>query len=218
MTQKEKYLILRDISARLPYGLWVYSKSEFIPRQCVQINTEYQPTLTIKLDKVDGKYIYETGKIEEYKPYLRPMSSMTDEEIGELQKLNSGLVWRKDMLRDVILSVWYLPDAIDWLIENHFDYNDLIEKGLALEAPEGMYDKANGPISWKYYPKEFSSYKEYASYLKDNGLAYVVPEDPDSIITIEGADYKMIPCESKDNTCMSCDYFWVHKCCKLDIC
>ena len=79
-------------------------------------------------------------------------------------------------------------------------------------------NKVKCPESWNYYPKEFSSYEEYVSYLKDNGLAYEVPEDPDSIITIEGTDYKMVQREFEDNTCLNCDYFWVHKRCKLDIC
>ena len=61
------------------------------------------------------------------KPYLRPMSSMTEEE-----KLEYVIAWDSRQP--------YLPtEAMDWLNEYHFDYRDLIEKGLALEAPEGMY-------------------------------------------------------------------------------
>ena len=71
-------------------------------------------------------------KGEYIKPYLRPMSSMTKEELKEFQKL-----------RDIIPLDW-LPFAHDWLLAHHFDYRGLIEKGLALEAPKGMYN-----IKWK---------------------------------------------------------------------
>ena len=78
--------------------------------------------------------------IEEIKPYLRSLSSMTEEEKKCLQELSSGLAFRADLLNNVILDIWYRTDAIDWLIAHHFDIRGLIEKGLALEAPEGMYD------------------------------------------------------------------------------
>ena len=61
--------------------------------------------------------------VEDVKPYLRPMSSMTEEEYQE---------FGYDVLR-------YTPRELDWLNEHHFDYRGLIEKGLAIEAPEGMY-------------------------------------------------------------------------------
>ena len=61
-------------------------------------------------------------------PYLRPMSNMTEEEkkvYKEISVCLCGEIVAKTM--------------IDWLNEHHFDYRGLIEKGLALEAPEGMY-------------------------------------------------------------------------------
>ena len=69
-------------------------------------------------------------------PYLRPMSSMTDEEKEEFENLLEGIV-------DGI-ERWDKPDLCeeyDWLTERKFDYRGLIEKGLALPAPEGMYKK-----------------------------------------------------------------------------
>ena len=62
-------------------------------------------------------------KVEILEPYLRPMSSMSEEEYQE---------FGYDVLR-------YTPREFDWLNAHHFDYRGLIEKGLALEAPEGMY-------------------------------------------------------------------------------
>ena len=58
------------------------------------------------------------------KPYLRPMSSMTEDEGVELD--------------NTVIMGNYGDDA-DWLNAHHFDYRGLIKKGLALEAPEGMY-------------------------------------------------------------------------------
>ena len=67
--------------------------------------------------------------IEEIKLYLRPMSSMTEEE---------STTYEYSFLYSNDLRI-YAEEYIDWLNAHHFDYRGLIEKGLALEAPEGMY-------------------------------------------------------------------------------
>ena len=67
------------------------------------------------------------------RPYLRPMSSMTKEEIKDF-----FTVRRFEYDADDKLISKYGNDT-DWLNAHHFDYRGLIEKGLALEAPEGMY-------------------------------------------------------------------------------
>ena len=64
----------------------------------------------------------------ELKPYLRPMSSMTEEEEKEFQEIKLSYHFDEDS---------YI--LLDWLNAHHFDYRGLIEKGLALEAKEGMY-------------------------------------------------------------------------------
>ena len=128
MTQEDKQLLLKDLCARLPYGVIVdYKENEFeIPHW--KITTIYPDTFDgwIGYDKRVGAGS-ESGsrpfKIGEVKPYLRPMSSMTEEEYKE---------FGYDVLR-------YTPREFDWLNEHHFDYRGLIEKGLALEAPEGLY-------------------------------------------------------------------------------
>lgn len=81
-----------------------------------------------------GKWlINDAYYVEEIKPYLRPMESMTNEEIDEIEK--SGL--------DDPQSLEEIFRMIDWLNSHHFDYRDLIKKGLALTAKEGMYDNNN---------------------------------------------------------------------------
>lgn len=90
--------------------------------------------------------------LSEVKPYLRPMSSMTEEEKEELRSEFGADIRDEDNGRHteeygyVIVyhkfkdESWYIPfEAIDWLNAHHFDYRGLIEDGLALEAPEGMY-------------------------------------------------------------------------------
>ena len=138
MTQEEKQLLLKDLSGRLPYGVIVdYKENEFeIPHW--KITTIYPNTFDgwIGYDRRVGAGS-ETGsrpfKIGEVKPYLRPMSSMTDEEKLDYVALGDILRYGKPQY------AYLISEQLDYLNINHFDYRGLIEKGLALEAPEGMY-------------------------------------------------------------------------------
>ena len=71
--------------------------------------------------------------INDIKPYLRPMSSMTEEEKKEYCNLQDRFLCSSQY------PVTDTYELFDWLNAHHFDYRGLIEKGLALEAPEGMY-------------------------------------------------------------------------------
>ena len=77
--------------------------------------------------------------------YLRPMSSMTKEELYEVQKiLGKGVEIQDDFISIIdssIHSFTYLEllAVFDWLDAHHFDYRGLIKNGLALEAPKDMY-------------------------------------------------------------------------------
>ena len=80
--------------------------------------------------------------IEDIKPYLRPMSSMTDEEKEDVRlyfRKSIDDIKGKPNEEQFILS--FCQDAIilDWFNAHHFDYRGLIERGLALEAPDNMY-------------------------------------------------------------------------------
>ena len=114
MTNENKQLLLIDLCARLPYGVKV---------QCITKSARITGALplTETLNTVLYGYVKEDNI--ELKPYLRPMSSMTAEEYKE---------FGYDVLR-------YTPREFDWLNKHHFDYRGLIEKGLAIEAPEDMY-------------------------------------------------------------------------------
>ena len=80
------------------------------------------------------------------KPYLRPLSSMTEEEFLEYHDIKYNKVTyrhnykRFDVGKFANVGIIPIEDYLDWLNSHHFDYRGLIEKGLALEAPEGMYN------------------------------------------------------------------------------
>lgn len=135
MTQEEKQLQLIDLCGRLPYGVIIdYKENEFESPHW-KIKTIYPETLDgwIGYDKRVGAGS-ESGsrpfKIGEVKPYLRPMSSMTEEE----RKYYNAIV---QLVQD---GEVYEYEVVDWLSSHHFDYRGLIPMGLALEAPEGMYN------------------------------------------------------------------------------
>jgi hypothetical protein len=67
--------------------------------------------------------------------YLRSLSSMTAVEVGDYISLKEDVVGS-----DGITYFFETHESIDWLNAHHFDYRGLIEKGLALEASEGMYN------------------------------------------------------------------------------
>lgn len=135
MTQKDKELLLKDLCARLPYGV------------LCNIGLEYPlPLQRIFVDRLDGILLdfYEDGNdyqvyLSEVKPYLRPMSSMTEEEKVQLSQY---ACIGEDVNGEFIDEVQRKDCAayIDWLNKNHFDYRGLILKGFALEALKGMYN------------------------------------------------------------------------------
>ena len=116
MTQEKKQLLLIDLCARLPYGVRYKGDGGW------GVNL-YQHTTSL----------YTILNSEEPLVYLRPMSSMTDEEKEEWNSYVS-VPYGKSLRRTP-----YCIKYMDWLLEHHFDFRHLIEKGLALEAPEEMY-------------------------------------------------------------------------------
>ena len=123
MTQEEKNLLLKDLCARLPYKVMVH----------IRYNSK-EPCYG-ELTPKDIQWFIDF-KIKEIKPYLRPMSSMTEEESNEFQQLDTEC---DKMPTFEYVSIEHYR-IFDWLNAHHFDYRGLIEKGLALEAPKGMYN------------------------------------------------------------------------------
>lgn len=149
MTQEEKELLLKDLSARLPYGVKykTYLGDVFILKD-------------ITLSRTTTKYYIDDNAfgLDQIKPYLRPMSSMTDEERKEFSKFLVKRYCEEDWEGHISTSYCieidnvytddedgikypsaFQMDAIDWLNAHHFDYRGLIPMSLALEAKEGMY-------------------------------------------------------------------------------
>ena len=140
-TQADKELLLKDLSARLPYGVLGQceidasydAEFETIPQThkfqavahgiiedslFVSPMIENQYELEIANEEIgDGVYILD------FKPYLFPLSSMTEEQKKEYQYITER--WMND-------PVYSISDSIDWLNKNNFDYRGLIEKGLAI--------------------------------------------------------------------------------------
>lgn len=117
MTQEDKKeLLLKDLCARLPYGI----KASYygIEEECETWDEIEGITLDGYVDI--GQY---SLSIEQIKPYLFPLSGMTKE-----QKDIFGKLWWNTKGLNMAMR------AIDWLNKNHFDYNGLIKKGLALDA------------------------------------------------------------------------------------
>ena len=114
MTQEDKELLLKDLCARLPYGVIVQYDDYFdkdYPRKPKILTFTFLEACSKEMDKWNPK------------PYLRPMSSMTEEEAQDMP------------LSEALHSSCYVG-VIDWLNEHHFDYRGLIEKGLAIEVTE----------------------------------------------------------------------------------
>lgn len=139
MTQEEKKLSLIDFCARLPHGLIVDRLG--VPIKVLAINSN---NMTLLLDR--GEYMPAWCRIDDVKPYLRPMSSMTTDEEYEyhqIRKRNSdkllALMDCGDHLQQLLFPIIIGTESIDWLTKNMFDYRGLIERGRALIAPKGMY-------------------------------------------------------------------------------
>lgn len=131
MTKEDRQLLLKDLAARFPYGvvLDVDTTDWKAPQGHIQVKIEGYGVIFKDLSLiVNGSYYGDN-----YKPYLRPMSSMTEEEVVEFESITEEL-----LEHGTSEEIW--DTVIDWLNAHHFDHRHLIEKGLALEAPEGMYN------------------------------------------------------------------------------
>lgn len=120
MTQEDKKLLLKDLCARLPYD--TVCQVEF------KSNGKYESKNMILsgIFKDEAYFTIENGSIysNDYKPYLFPLSSMTEEQEEEYNDLNC-------------YELGCFPStegALDYLIKNHFDYRYLIDEDLAIDA------------------------------------------------------------------------------------
>lgn len=151
MTQEDKDLLIKDLCARLPYEVKASVNSEYLSEELIKVG--YNEPLVIYGITADGSISFTLDKfLMEYsmpilsiKPYLFPLSSMTEEQKKELDKkfhvigiywnnikicYHSEGYWDTDLEVDFQDWLW----LINWLNKNHFDYRGLIEKGLAIDC------------------------------------------------------------------------------------
>ena len=121
---KDKDLLFKDLCARLPYKL-ICEIDDRIRLDDDEISLPYNKILSVNIlvPFIEHNDFY-------IKPYLRSMSSMTEKEKKELNYILEFQYYADDSC---------MCESTDWLNAHHFDYRGLIDKGLAIEAPEGMY-------------------------------------------------------------------------------
>lgn len=134
MTQEYKELLLKDLCARLPYGVFC------------NIGLDYPlPLQRLSVNKLDGILLdfYEDGKdyqvyLGEVKPYLFPLSSMTEEQKKEYNTLLTDVPAYQYEYGELVTVIESYDNwrSIDYLNANHFDYRGLIDDGLAIDATE----------------------------------------------------------------------------------
>ena len=117
MIQEHKELLLKDLCVRLPYGLKV---------KCEKYSF---PVTILYGGNIDEVKFIETGGIENIcaiKPYLFPLSSMTEEQSKVYHELINGMFGTSALINFEVLT--------DFFNANHLDYRGLIKKGLAIDA------------------------------------------------------------------------------------
>ena len=128
MTKEDKELLLKDLSGRISYGVIIegLDKPELLTIKTLAINMTMSNNL--------------------YRPYLRPMSSMTRQECTQLNILlpryfivTPECLACLDHINGGIINFEVLDTIIEFYNSHHLDWRGLIPKGLALEAPKDMY-------------------------------------------------------------------------------
>ncbi len=116
MTQENKELLLKDICARLPYGVVIHFDEK----------TDQDDERLYGMRENGGKFlINDAFYIEEIRPYLFPLSSMTEEQKREQE------AYFICINHDMSFSICRY---MEWCYKNHLDINGLIPMGLAIDA------------------------------------------------------------------------------------
>ena len=132
MIQEEKDKLLKYLCMALPYGVMVLT----------DINKRFDGGVIDELKSYYNGYFYTKHSltpftIEEVKPYLRPMSSMTESERKILSSMSSHSINCLHRLLNYSPDWYYLIyNEVDWLLEHHFDFMGLIPMDCAIEITE----------------------------------------------------------------------------------
>ena len=146
MTEEEKKLLILDLSFRLSCGVYI-QHPDFTEPQILDTIFNYSAyeggLIQVASDDIGDK----GHSLIDCRPYLRCLSSMTREEELDLRK-KTGAKFYSGHISFPCIDEWGNEDnnyeydwifVFDWLNSHHFDYRGLIDPGLALEAPNGMY-------------------------------------------------------------------------------
>ena len=137
MTQNEKELLLKDLCSRLPYGVklqHVKNTDSIVELYSIDLDDfyckiQFYTYKGIALIASDEGKLLKPGGMLRYKPYLFPLSSMTEEQKEEYCQLQQRIIYNsKGIVNEDI------TEYINWCYENHLDINSLIPKGLSLDA------------------------------------------------------------------------------------
>lgn len=146
MTQENKELLLKDLCARLPYGVKCVCGVDDATLIIEGINPNCNGASEVQVTYERSGINFDT-KISSIKPYLFPLLSMTEEQLKEMQEIignpneacisvnTSGLeLWLNSIDTDPTIWLDTIFEVQDWLNRNHLDYRGLIEKGLAIDC------------------------------------------------------------------------------------
>ena len=134
MTPQENKLLLEYLCMALPYGICAnLPNHHLVSHKYVIHDINIQNGWTTGLLDCAGRIQIYSAKVEDIKPYLRPMSSMTEEEKVQLSQY---ACIGEDMNGEFIDEVQRKDCAayINWLLKNHLDFMGLLPKGLAIEV------------------------------------------------------------------------------------
>ena len=213
MTKEDKELLIKDLCGRLPYGV------------IVQVNDGLRGTYDRRLvqvfcDRVSCSVnvcnpFKECICIDSVKPYLRPLSSMTEEEHEEY----------REYVKEVNGFTYNIncSDLVDWFNRKMFDYRGLIQKGLAIEVPEGMYNNSNEKDMdyKKAYEAIFDRAKEMWGIYKGERhiIEFIFPEVcylkdkenrlKDMVNSEQNSINGNIPYKKSEVICVNCSYRWL---------
>lgn len=143
MTTEERDLLLRDLGARLPYGV----KCELLHYGCKHAARIIGLNDFVAKAIVPGTSITKEIPIKDVKLFLFPLSFMTENQKKEFNNLTTSIKLDSSEIGSAIdynmdidineysyVSLEDMITCIDWLNSHHFDYRGLIEKGLAIDA------------------------------------------------------------------------------------
>lgn len=140
MEKETKNLIVRDLCGRIPFGVVMRNKYG-VTAVLHTLNASFG-MFELEAEPDSG---YELGSVLDWKPCLRPMSSMTEDERNEMKKMlcptgtgsfdEEGLIVPMSHFGDKI-HYDFMSRILEWLNARHFDHNGLIASGLAIEVNE----------------------------------------------------------------------------------